>query len=169
MRADEATKKLLKKTYVETTVVSYLAARASRDELLLQDQEATKLWWSDCRNYCELFVSIVVAREASRGDATAAQERMEIVNSMTILKPDANAKRLARRFVKLGAIPETEKEDALHVAIATAYGMDYLVTWNLRHIMNPVKRAEIEKICRKAGFEPPTICTPADLYEATHD
>ena len=169
MRSGDGTRKLLKKTYVETTVVSYLTARSSRDESLSQDQEATKLWWLDCRDYCELFVSIVVAREASRGDPTAAHERMEIVDSMTILKPDTNTKRLARRFVKLGAIPETEKEDALHVAIATAFGMDYLVTWNLRHIMNPVKRAEIEKICRKAGFEPPTICTPADLYEATHD
>ena len=160
---------MLKKVYVETTVVSYLTARASRDDALLQDQEATKLWWSDCLDYCELFASVVVAREASRGDSTAAKERMDFVYSMTILKPDANTKRLARRFVKLGAIPDTEKEDALHVAIATAYGMDYLVTWNLRHIKNPVKRAEIEKICRKAGFQPPIICTPADLYEANHD
>ena len=157
-----------KRVYVETTVVSYLTARPSRDPVVLKDQEATKLWWSDCREYCELFASVVVVREVSRGDATAAQERMDIVNSTTILTPDAHAKRLARRFVKFGAIPDTEKEDALHVAIAAAFGMDYLVTWNLRHIKNAVKRAEIENICRKAGFPPPIICTPAELYEVHH-
>ena len=144
---------MLFSVYVETTVISYLTAWPSLDDLIRQDQEATKQWWVSCRNYGELFASEMVIDEAKRGDQKAADERLEVLNSLPILKRDQQARKLARRFVKEGAIPETERADAMHVAIAATSGMDYLVTWNLRHIINPVKRTEIEKICRKAGFD----------------
>lgn len=47
--------------------------------------------------------------------------------------------------------------------MAAVHGMDYLLTWNCRHIANATLRVKIEELCRDAGFEPPTICTPLEL------
>ena len=125
---------MLKKIYVETTVVSYLTVRPSRQEQMRLDQEATKQWWAGCRDYCDLYASLLVVQEAGDGDPKAAAERLAVLRDFTILRPDDRMRKLARRFVKEGAIPPTEREDALHVAIAAASGMDYLLTWNLRQI-----------------------------------
>ena len=157
---------MLKKVYVETTVVSYLTARPSRQEQMRLDQEATKQWWAGCRDYCDLYASLLVVQEAGDGDPKAAAERLAVLRDFTILRPDDRMRKLARRFVKEGAIPPTEREDALHVAIAAASGMDYLLAWNLRHIKNLAQQAEIERICRKSGVEPPVIHTPRELEEA---
>jgi len=157
-----------KRVYVETTVVSYLTAWPSRNELLSLDQDITKAWWSNCRDYCELFTSNVVVEEAKLGDSIAAQERLAVLNSLSLVRSDSQARKLSRKLVKAGAVPETERADALHIAIAAVAGMDYLVSWNMRHINNPVTHGEIDRICRKAGFEPPVICTPRQLEEAQH-
>ncbi len=158
---------MLSKVYVETTVISYLTAWPSSNDVIKRDQIATKTWWANCQNDCELFVSEMVLDEAQRGDPQAAAERLEIMKSLPILRRDQNARKLARKFMKEGAIPETERADAMHVAIAATSNMDYLVTWNLRHIKNSTKQSAIEAICRKAGFNVPVILTPREM-EAKH-
>ena len=79
------------------------------------------------------------------------------------LSPDALA--LAETLVRDVPLPRTAVEDALHVAIATVHGMDYLLTWNFRHIANAMMRYRIERVCRSLGYEPPIICTPQELLE----
>ena len=78
------------------------------------------------------------------------------------------AEELARRLVDLGAVPREAAADAAHIAIAAANGVDYLVTWNFRHIANAAMRVRIEGACREAGYGPPVICTPNELMEAGH-
>ena len=73
------------------------------------------------------------------------------------------AGKLAAKLVQRGAIPRKAAEDALHIAIAAAHGVDYLLTWNCRHIANATMRQAIEHVCREAGYEPPVICTPEEL------
>jgi hypothetical protein len=68
-------------------------------------------------------------------------------------------------MLKLAALPQKAKADALHIAVATVHGMDYLLTWNCTHIANAIMRPKIESICRAAGYEPPVICTPPELVE----
>ncbi len=159
---------MLKRVYVETTVISYLTAWPSKNPIVRRDQEITKSWWTNCRGDCELFTSNVVVEEAKLGDPTAAKERLVVLNSLSLIRSDPQARKLSRKLVKAGAVPETERADALHIAIAAVAGMDYLVTWNMRHINNPVTHGEIDRICRKAGFEPPVIRTPRQLEEAQH-
>ena len=72
---------------------------------------------------------------------------------------------LAEALVKEGPMPPTAVEDALHIAVATAHGMDYLLTLNFRHIANATMRHKIERVCRSHGYEPPVICTPQELLE----
>lgn len=72
---------------------------------------------------------------------------------------------IAELLIKRGAVPREAEVDAAHIAVAAVHGVEYLLTWNCKHIANAAKRTEIEEVCRERGFEPPTICTPDELLE----
>ena len=157
------------KVYVETTVVSYLAARPSRDVVIAAHQQVTRDWLEACVDRFELVASELVVQEASAGDPEAARERLDVLEAVTLLEASEEALTLARQLVQRGAVTKTSAEDALHIAIAATGGIDYLVTWNCRHIANAAMRSQIEETCRLAGYEPPIICTPEELLEAEED
>lgn len=92
-----------------------------------------------------------------------ARKRLELLDEIPLLDGNLEAVSLARTFIEKGPIPEKAAVDALHIAVATVHGMDYLLTWNCRHIANAEMRAAVAKICREAGYEPPIICTPEEL------
>jgi hypothetical protein len=151
--------------YVETTVISYLAAQPSRDLIIAANQQVTQEWWQEKRSDFELFASQLVLREASYGDAKASERRLQVVQNIPLLALTDAAKNLAMALVDKQAIPEKAAEDALHIAIATTNGMDFLITWNFKHIANATMRSKIEYICRLNGYEPPVICSPQELLE----
>lgn len=152
------------KAYIETTVVSYLTALPSRDLLLAAHQQVTRDWWST-RDTFEMFVSQFVMDEASAGNADAADFRVAVLRDLVLLDLTPDATLLAAELVRGKGVPEKAKIDALHIAVASVHGMDYLVTWNCTHIANATMRGRIEAICRGAGFDPPIICTPLELVK----
>jgi len=113
--------------------------------------------------------SELVVQEASVGDRDAAHDRLVVLDSLTLLEITESARDLARQLVEAAAIPAKAAEDALHLAIAATNGVEYLVTWNCRHLANATMRAKIEVVCRDAGYQPPTICTPEELLEVDSD
>jgi predicted nucleic acid-binding protein len=151
--------------YVETTIVSYLTARPSRDLVQRAHQQLTRRWWRTRRLLFDLYVSPPVVQEAAGGDPLRAQERLAALKAIPLLEATPEAMRLAVALVGAGAIPAQAAVDATHIAIATAHGVDYLLTWNCAHIANAAMRSSIESICRRAGYEPPILCTPEELME----
>lgn len=149
--------------YIETTIVSYLMARPSRDVVLHAHQQLTHEWWHARRHAFELFTSPVVRLEAERGDPELARLRLEALEGMPLLAPTSEATQLAEALVRRGPLPANAEVDALHIAMATVHGIEYLLTWNCTHIANARMRNRIEALCRGAGFEPPILCTPEEL------
>jgi hypothetical protein len=151
------------KVYVETSVISYLTSRPNRDLVIAGNQQVTQEWWQTRRAGYDLYVSQLVIQEASFGDAVAAANRLQALHGIPLLQLTEEGKQLAEQLIRKGAIPKKVVEDALHIAIATSHGMEYLLTWNFKHIANAVMRSKIEAVCRSEGYEPPTICTPQEL------
>nr|VFK64753.1 MAG: hypothetical protein BECKUNK1418G_GA0071005_105012 [Candidatus Kentron sp. UNK]VFK71223.1 MAG: hypothetical protein BECKUNK1418H_GA0071006_105511 [Candidatus Kentron sp. UNK] len=104
--------------------------------------------------------------ECGAGDSNAARERLDVIHEIPELDVTDDARALAKDLVDKVPLPAKAKVDALHVAVATVHGVDYLLTWNCKHIANATLRQRIEAICRDHGFEPPTIRTPQELMEA---
>ena len=154
------------KAYIETTVVSYLTASASRDVVIAGHQQITRQWWQTAADRFELVASQLVIDEASAGDADAAHDRLATLASVTLLDATDEALELAQQLISAGAIPQKAAEDAAHIAVAVTNGADFLVTWNCRHIANAIMRSRIETVCRNAGYEPTVICTPDELMES---
>lgn len=150
------------KVYLETSIISYLAAKPSRDIIIAAHQELTNEWWENRRKRFDVFVSQLVIQEAKAGDKSAAQKRLDILEQMPLLELNEKVISLAR--ILMGeVIPPKAVEDALHIAVATIHGMDYLLTWNCKHIANAEKEHAIAAVCRSNNFEPPIICTPEEL------
>lgn len=148
--------------YVETSIVSYLIARRSRDIVIAAHQQLTRRWWKGRGSY-RLFVSQIVRDEAAMGDPTARTRRLRALRGIPALAVTDEATRLAGELVRRGALPKNATVDAFHIGIAAAHQIQYLLTWNCKHIANATMRGTIEEICRSAGLTPPIICTPEEL------
>jgi hypothetical protein len=148
--------------YIETTIPSLLTAWPNRDVEIAAQQIATQDWWKTRANY-ELCVSEEVLREAGRGDAAAAAQRLAAIADCIILPVTREAEMLTERIVATGLIPPRALRDAIHIGVSTAHGVDFLLTWNCRHINNAVIQQRLRGVCRAAGFEMPVICTPHGL------
>ena len=149
--------------YLETSVVSYATSRPSRDLVVAGHQQITREWFAHQAPAYKVFISQLVASEACGGDEEAARERTAFLRGIPLLGITDAAGELATELVEGGAVPREATEDALHIAIATVHGVEYLLTWNCKHIANATMRQAIERVCRGAGYEPPVICTPEEL------
>jgi predicted nucleic acid-binding protein len=158
-----------KTVYIETSIASYLAAVPSRDMRAMAWQQITTQWWSEERPKFILFTSEIVFVEAARGDAAAARRRLAYLRGIRELKIDDEARSLAERLITEGAIAQKAEVDALHVAVAAVHGIDYLLTWNCRHIDNAAMKPRMRFICAEAGFTCPEICTPLELLKEDSD
>ena len=125
------------KVYIETTIPSYLVARPSRDLLIAAHQQLTRDWWDLRRAAFDLYVSEPVPQEAAAGDAALARKRLELLADIPVLAMNSGILKVAETLVAEGPIPRKAAGDALHIAVATVYGCEYLLTWNCRHIAMP--------------------------------
>ena len=150
------------RVYIETSVVSYLTSRPSRDLVTAAHQQVTRDWWQQ-RGRFGLFVSQAVLAEAARGDAEASAQRTEVLRDVAVLPMTGLVADLAKLLVSGHAMPPQAAIDAVHVAVAAVNGIDYLVTWNCAHLANAELRAKIERSCLRMRLRAPTICTPEQL------
>lgn len=155
--------------YIESSIVSYLASRPSRDVVVAARQAITHDWWSSHKHRFDLRISALVEEEISRGDASAANRRRDWVTTISSLGISDQAIELARQLIAEGAIPVGSEEDALHIAIAAAQGADYLLTWNFRHINNAETKSTIAEVIDSCGFACPQICSPEELGGTSDD
>jgi len=151
--------------YIETSVISYLVARQNRDIIVAAHQQLTVDWWDNQRHQYDLFVSQIVLDEARAGDPLAAGKRVAALQNLSSLEINEVVIQLAEHLVQSHAVPMKAAQDALHIAVACVNGMDYLLTWNCKHIANAKMRSKIDQVCREAGFIPPIICTPEELED----
>jgi predicted nucleic acid-binding protein len=142
----------MKTVYVETSILSYLTARPSRDLLAAAHQQVTREWWDGRRKRFEVFISPLVEREARRGDPAAAQRRGAALHGLAMLEIVEDAYDLAAALISEGALPPSAEDDATHIAMAAVHGIDYLLTWNCRHIDNAETKPIVRSICATHGY-----------------
>ncbi len=151
------------KVYLETSVVSYMTSRLARDVVVLAHQQLSREWWEVRRGEFELYTSEVVVAESERGDPEAARARREILRQTRKLAASEVAEQLVPVLLRATGLPPKALADMAHIALATVHGMQYLLSWNCKHIANAAVRRTVIRTCRERGYEPPVICTPEEL------
>jgi hypothetical protein len=149
--------------YIETSILGYLTARPSRDIVVAANIEITREWWETRRNDFKLYSSQAVVKETSQGDAAISFQRLEIVHNLTLLDLNQFVLDLAEQFLTRSNLPAKADVDAVHIAAATVHGMDYLLTWNCKHIANAQIQSKLAEISLDLGYELPILCTPYEL------
>ena len=149
--------------YIETSIVSYYTSRPNRDVIIAARQEITRDFWSQLWRDFEVYISALVIQEISQGDAEAARKRSEAISEIPVLEISEKARELAEALLTKGAIPIDSEEDALHIAVAGVNEVDFLCTWNFKHIHNVFTKSKIEKIMKEMSIIPPMICSPNEM------
>lgn len=159
----------LPRVYIETTIPSYLTARPTVNFLQLARQELTRRWWNQARSRFELFVSQEVIREVSLGDSEMAEARLERLSGIPLLDVNRDVESVAERLITSGVLPAKAYPDAIHIGVASIHGMDFILTWNCRHIANPMIQRRLA--CEVAAMDHvlPVICTPEELTDDESD
>lgn len=154
-----------KRVYIETTVVSYLTARPSRDIIIAGHQEATRDLWPRLVDKHDTYISAMVYEEAAKGDMEQARVRLAAIEPFPMLDIGDEARSLAEKILDGKGIPAEYPEDALHIAVAAVNGIEVVITWNFAHLNNPFTRRVVRKIVEKEGYVCPEICSPEELLE----
>jgi hypothetical protein len=151
------------KVYVETSILSYLAARPSRDTVTAGRQVITRRWWETEREKYRLVVSEAVEAECERGDPEMVKRRQDLLEGVSLSPVDERILEVARLLVVPSGLPERAGTDAVHIAADAVEECEFLLTWNFRHIANVWIRREVERILANHGYTKTTICTPEEL------
>ena len=149
--------------YVETSVISYLVAKRSRDIITLARQEITSEWWDVYRKSYEVFISELVLQEAARGDKHLSAARLEALDGFPILEISNQVAEVADALLLCSAVPRKAAEDAIHIATAAVNGIEYLLTWNFKHINNVHTKQKITSCLESLGVVAPILCSPEEL------
>lgn len=157
-----------RKIYIETSIISYLTARPSSTIIGAAHQQITLAWWEKRSDY-DLFISGSVLAECAAGNTEAAEKRLSAISGFSLLATTDSAINLARNLILKSIIPRKATEDALHIALATIHGMDYLLTWNCRHIANMEIQRKISHHLESIGLLMPIMCTPEELLGENDD
>jgi hypothetical protein len=149
--------------YIETSILGYLTARPSRDIVVSANIQVTREWWDTRRSDFQLYSSQAVVKETSQGDAAISSQRLEIIRNLALLDLNQSVLDLAEQFLGRSNLPAKADVDAVHIAAATVHGMDYLLTWNCKHIANAQIQGKLAEISLDFGYELPILCTPYEL------
>jgi hypothetical protein len=156
------------KVYVETSFFSLCVTTRTTD-VDAGRRAVSNAWWANQAGRFEVFISPEVVRELSAPEFPNSVQALEMLRGLNVLELSPDVIRLAELFVKERVMPAPSVEgDAVHVAAATIHRMDYLLTWNVKHLANPNKRTHFAIICMRLGLTPPQLVTP-DLLEASDD
>jgi hypothetical protein len=157
-----------KRIYIETSVISFLTARPSKDLVLTGHQASTHNFWKTKDAY-EVFISDMVIQECEKGDTDCAQSRILAIKGLPVLNVDKEVELLASELIRKNAVPKNSLEDAIHIAVASVSVIDFIVTLNFKHINNPFMKQQIRAVIINQGYTMPEICSPEELLEANDE
>ena len=155
----------MESVYLETSFISYLTSQPSRDLVIAAHQQITSEWWNTQSHKFECVISQFVIDEISVGNAVEVRKRMDIVGNLDALEVTAKAEALAMHIVNSGIIPHKAMNDAAHIAVAAIHGIDYILTWNCKHLANAHILKKVRAVCQAQGYPTPDVCTPEELME----
>ncbi len=152
--------------YIESSVVSYLTARPSSDQIRNSWQAVTQLWWTTKLDSVTACISPYVIQEIQGGDANAAKERIDAVRALPVLEINADIEAIADYLLLGGGLPQKARLDALHIACAAFHSVNILLTWNFKHIANPVQLPIMRGLCAAKGYRLPELVSPLEMLES---
>ena len=148
--------------YIETTIPSfYWETRTDSESIAMKDW--TQEWWGGPRLLCDCWTSVAVMEELESGDHPKMQQKLDLLEEALLLEITDEIREIAQVYIDNYLMPKDVAGDALHVAVASYYKMDYLLTWNCTHLANARKKQHLRRINGRLRLDTPEIITPLEL------
>ena len=148
--------------YIETTIPSfYWETRRDPESIAMKDW--TQEWWAGPRLLCDCWTSVAVMEELESGDHPKMQQKLDLLEEALLLEITDEIREIAQVYIDNYLMPKDVAGDALHVAVASYYKMDYLLTWNCTHLANARKKQHLRRINGRLRLDTPEIITPLEL------
>lgn len=148
--------------YVETTIPSFYYEIRTEPEMIAR-REWTRQWWEMAVKQHQLLISLGVVAELERGDFPGRNDGLELIDNLPILDVTEDVTEIVEAYVAHTLMPADPEGDALHLALASYYKCDFLVTWNCKHLANANKFGHIRRINGILGIHVPTLVTPLEF------
>ena len=155
--------------YIETSIVSHATARPSSDPATAAMQDQARRWMAEQRPKYSVVTSQLVMAEAARGDPDAALRRLVMLADIPILGENSDVGWVADQLIDRSLVPAAARVDALHLAIASLAGVQYLLTLNCRHIANASVLPGIYRLLDDLGLSGLLVCTPMEFLGGASD
>lgn len=150
--------------YFDSTIPSYLFDRRASLETYTA---ITREWWEEESGNYRIFVSGETVAETSRGSHPHREEIMKFVSQLELLPYDEQLDQIVEVYLANHLMPRSLTGDSLHLAYASLYKIDFLLTWNCNHLANANKKQHIRVINTRLGLFIPEITTPMELFTET--
>jgi predicted nucleic acid-binding protein len=147
--------------YVETTVFSFYH---DQREASAYRRKITRDWWRTQRRYYDVFTSYFALREVSEPGYPGWRKVAALVRRQAMLAVPQEIAGIVSVYVDNHVMPAGDAGDAAHLAVASYHAVDYLLTWNCRHLANANKFEHIRKVNRRLGLLTPELVTPEQLF-----
>ena len=154
---------MAKTVYIETSVIGAYAS-TREDTSSAYRREVTRRWWSQQRGNYDVCTSAATLAELQAGSYPSQAQALDLVAPLPALDVNDEVLAVAELYVRHKLMPEPASGDALHLAVASVNEIDYLLTWNIRHLANPNKIEHMVVINRRLGLLCPEIVTPEALW-----
>lgn len=159
----------MESVYIETTIPSYLISRQNNDIIVAGHQIITSEWWDKYRPSFELYTSEIVIQEIQKGDPDYAFQRLNLMKDIPLLKFDTNVIDIIKKYQEYFHFPDKLINDFFHISYAVYYEIDYLLTWNCKHIANAHMKKQLRSYNETIGLFTPNICTPEELIDSNEE
>jgi len=146
--------------YIDTTIPSYYVDE--REEFRLHI-ERTRQWWDSERLQYSAYISDLVLIELQEGTYPRQSAAIALASSLPRLAPDPDIERIVTAYLAHSLMPRHDVRDAFHLAFASPYKTDFLLTWNCRHLANARKQRHIRAVNASLSLNSPLIVTPLEL------
>lgn len=151
-----------KSLYFDTTIFSYLVDERDSIRNFI---DVTKEWWETQRKFYDTYLSIETLAELREGDYPRKREAIGLAEIIEVLPRIPDIEEIAEIYSENYLMPKDLRGDAIHLAYASVYKIDFLMTWNCKHLANANKKIHIRKINTKLGLFVPDIITPLELFQ----
>lgn len=155
--------------YVETTIPSFYSEKRTGVDIAAR-RKWTREWWAKPKPNQRLVTSAVVFEELEKiPDAARREESIALVRPLGELDYTAEVAEVAAVYLRHKLMPAEALGDADHLALASFYNCDMLVTWNCRHLANANKAGHIRRVNALLGLRTPLLVTPLELLEKDYE
>ena len=156
------------KVYIETSIPSfYYEVRTEPD--MVARREWTREFWNQATDNYLLVTSLAVLDELNRGNFTAKNEAIKLISNLLFVPIEPVIAEIVEVYIQQHLMPKDPVGDALHLALASHYKCDFLLTWNCRHLANANKFGHIKRVNVMLGLYVPMLVTPLELIGAQNN